>query len=394
MPPSRPFSFASIVSTIAVVGFTVAALSGCSGEQKAQAQAQPPAMPPVPVTVQQVKPTQVPITIEAVGQTEGAREVEVRARVGGILKKRLYEEGERVKAGQVLFQIDPVPLQITLAQTKAQLAQQKARLAQANRESTRLKGLIEQKAISQREYDDAVSNQAIAQAMIQAAQATVREAQLNLSYTTVTAPVSGLSGRAARSEGALVDTATNSLLTTIVQVNPIWVRFSLGDRDLARLRGAQAGPDTFKQVSLLLQDGTAYPNKGQLNFTANQVDPQLSTVQLRATFENPEGRLLPGQFVRVRLTTGERDGVFLLPQVAVMQGDQGQFVYVVNNGKAEIRPVQTAEWQGANWVILGGLKSGEQVIVDNLLKVRPGAPVQAQAAGARPAAPVSPAPKA
>lgn len=372
-----------------------AALAGCSSEQKAQAQGQPGApgaMPAVPVTVKEVTPTQVQSTVEVVGQTEGAREVEVRARVGGILKKRLYEEGAPVHAGQVLFQIDPVPFEIALAQAKAQLAQQNAKLAQAKRERTRLKDLIGQKAVSQREYDDSIANYALAEAMVQAAQATVREAQLNLSYTKVTAPVGGLSGRAARSEGALVDTSANSLLTTIVQANPIWVRFSLSERDLGALRNGKPGQEDSQPVSLLLADGTPYPVKGKLNFAANQVDPQLSTVQLRATFENPDGKLLPGQFVRVRLVTGERDGVFLVPQGAVTQGDQGAFVYVVSkDGKAEVRPVQTGQWQGSNWVVLSGLKSGDRVIVDNLLKVRPGAPVQAQAAppAGTPAAPAA-----
>ncbi len=329
----------------------------------------------------------MPITIEVAGQTEGAREVEVRARAGGILQKRLYEEGAPVRAGQVLFQIDRASFEIALAQATAQLAQQQARQQQAERELSRLKPLIEQRAVSQREYDDALANSALAKASIQAAQATVREAKLNLSYTTVTAPVAGLSGRATRSEGALVDTAANSLLTTIVQANPIWVRFSLADSELAKLRGAGLSQNSFKQISLVLPDGKPYTGTGKLNFAANQVDPQLSTVQLRATFENSQGLLLPGQFVRVRLLTTERDGVFLVPQTAVLQGDQGPFVYLLGKeGKAEIRPVQTAEWQGTNWVILGGLKPGEQIIVDNLLKIRPGAPVQAQAAGVKPAA--------
>ena len=364
-------------------------LNGCSGGGSAQA---PAAMPAVPVTVQEAVPARIPATIEAVGQTEGAREIEVRARVGGILQKRVYEEGAAVRAGQVLFQIDRAPFEIALAQARAALAEQRAKLQQAEREAVRLKDLIEQRAISQREYDDATSNSALARAALQGAKAKIREAELNLSYTTVTAPVSGLSGRAARSEGALVDTTANSLLTTIVQANPMWVRFSLADADLAKLRTVGASQDPFKEVSLILPDGKPYAGKGKLNFTANQVDTQLSTVQLRATFENTDAKLLPGQFVRVRLVTGERDGVFLVPQSAVQQGDRGAFVYVVGKeSKAEMRPVQTGEWQGSNWVILSGLQAGERVILDNLLKVRPGATIKSEPAGNTPAPPAPPA---
>ena len=364
-------------------------LNGCSGGGSAQA---PAAMPAVPVTVQEAVPARIPATIEAVGQTEGAREIEVRARVGGILQKRVYEEGTAVRAGQVLFQIDRAPFEIALAQARAALAEQRAKLQQAEREAVRLKDLIEQRAISQREYDDATSNSALARAALQGAKAKIREAELNLSYTTVTAPVSGLSGRAARSEGALVDTTANSLLTTIVQANPMWVRFSVADVDLAKLRTVGASQDPFKEISLILPDGKPYAGKGKLNFTANQVDTQLSTVQLRATFENTDAKLLPGQFVRVRLVTGERDGVFLVPQSAVQQGDRGAFVYVVGKeSKAEMRPVQTGEWQGSNWVILSGLQAGERVILDNLLKVRPGATIKSEPAGNTPAPPAPPA---
>ena len=203
------------VALSVAIGFTI---GGCSRGDTAPAPATPP---PLPVAVQRAAPVNVPLTVEAVAQTEGAREIEVRARVGGILEKRVYEEGSAVRAGQVLFQIDRAPFEIALAQAKATLAEQRAKLKQAEREGVRLKDLVNQRAISQREYDDATSNLALAKATLQGADA---KAELNLSYTTVTAPVSGLSGRAVRSEGALVDTATNSLLTTIVQADPIWVR--------------------------------------------------------------------------------------------------------------------------------------------------------------------------
>lgn len=337
---------------------------------------------PVPVTIIEMHPAQVPTSMEAVGQTEGAKEVEVRARVGGILEKQLYREGEPVKAKQALFQIDRAPLEIALAQARAQLAEQKAKVEQTAREASRLKGLAALQAISQREYDDALSAAAIAQAALQAAEAKTREAELNLSYATVTAPVPGISGRSVRSEGTLVSTGTDSLLTTIVQVNPIWVRFSLSDSELAQLPGGRLKPDTVRGIELILPDGSVFPARGRLNFAASQIDPKLGTLQLRAEFDNPDTLLLPGQFVRARVLTGQREGAFLVPQTAVMQSDLGRSVFVVGaNNTAEMRPVNTGEWRGKDWVILGGLKAGDQVIVDNLIKLRPGAPVMPRKAG-------------
>lgn len=328
----------------------------------------------MPVSVVELKATTVPVSTEAVAQTEGAKEVEIRPRVGGILLKRVYEEGTPVKAGQTMFIIDPVPYQIALAQARAQLGQQLARVEQTKREEQRLQGLLASQSISQREYDNAVSENAIAAAALVQAQANVREAELNLSYTNVTAPVSGVSGRFQFSEGALVS-ANSSLLTTVVQLSPIWVRFSLSDSELAQL-GGRLTEHNVQQVTLILPDGSEYQQKGKINFAASQIDPSLGTQQLRATFENADQRLMPGQFVRARVTTGKRDGVFILPQVAVLTSDQGKFVYVVNDqNQVVVRPVVTGEWRGKDWVILDGLQAGERVIVDNVIKIRPGTTV-------------------
>lgn len=365
--------------------FMVSMILGGCGKTEGNT-AQGPAPMAMPVSVIELKPTSVPISAEAVAQTEGAKEVEIRPRVGGILLKRLYEEGAPVKAGQAMFLIDPVPYQIALAQARAQLAQQKARIEQAKREENRLQGLLQTQSISQREYDNAVSEHAVASAALLQAEASVREAELNLSYTNVTAPVSGISGRFQFSEGALV-AANTSLLTTIVQISPIWVRFSFSDSELAQL-GGRLSEQNVKQVSLILPDGTEYKEKGKLNFAASQIDPALGTQQLRATFNNADHRLMPGQFVRARIVTGQRDGVFLVPQPAVLSSDQGKFVYVINEqNQATIRPVVTGEWAGKDWVILDGLKAGEKVAIDNLLKLRPGAPVMPHAPGENPAAP-------
>ncbi|HMH19753.1 MAG TPA: efflux RND transporter periplasmic adaptor subunit, partial [Burkholderiales bacterium] len=235
----------------------------------------------------------------------------------------------------------------------------------------------------------AISAQKMSDATLQSAQANLHQAELNLSYTLVTAPVSGVAGRIARSEGSLVTAGQDSsLLTTINQVDPIWVRFSLSESDLAKLPDKRLDRIKSAEVRLALPDGSAYPLKGRLNFAATQIDPRLATQELRAEFGNPRVRLLPGEFVRVRLAAGERDNVFLVPQTAVIQTEKTFLVFTLDKeNKAESRPVQVGDWVGADWMILGGLNPGDRVILDNLLKVRPGAAVSPQSpAEARPAA--------
>ncbi len=377
---SHRYRYAMINTVVLTIMLVTLAACGKGDVPGGQA---PGGMMAMPVSVVEVQPSTIPISAEAVAQTEGAKEVEIRARVGGILLKRLYEEGTPVKAGQPMFLIDPVPYEIALSQARAQLAQQQALIDQAKREQERLKGLLESQSISQREYDNAVSDEAVARAGLQQAQANLREAELNLSYTTVTAPVSGVSGRFQYSEGALI-TANTSLLTTVVQLSPIWVRFSFSDNELAQL-GGRLTEQNVKHVTLILPDGTEYRQKGKLNFAASQIDPLLGTQQLRATFENNDQALLPGQFVRARVTTGQRDGVFLLPQKAISSSDLGRFVYVVNEqNQATIRPVVVGDWVGMDWVVLEGLNAGDKVIVDNIIKLRPGAPVTPNIAGAKP----------
>ncbi len=348
-----PFTFS--VASLAVIFL----MSACSKETAAPQATTPP---PVPVTVVEMQPQNLPTTIELMAQTEGAKETEVRARVGGILLKRMYEEGASVKAGQPLFQIDPAPYELVLAEAKA-------KAEQTAREEARLKGLLSRQAISQKEYDDANSANAVAQAAL-------RQAQLNLSWTTVTAPVSGTSGRAIKSEGSLIGTADATPITSIYQTNPMWVRFGLSESDTASLPGGQLKAGMVGRVELILPDGSVYDKHGKINFMAATVDTTLGTQQLRAEFDNKDGRLLPGQFVRVRLQVGERAGVFLVPQAAVMQTEQARLVMVAGpDNKVVPRPVQTAEWQGKDWVITQGLQAGDKVIVDNLMKLRPGATV-------------------
>ncbi len=362
----------------------VVSLAACNKKSEGAAAPTGMTMPPMPVSVITAESTSVPMSTEAVAQTEGASEVEVRPRVGGIILKKLFEEGQPVKAGQVMFQLDPAPFQIALAQARAQAAEQGARITQTSRESSRLKDLLETQSISQREYDNATSDASISQAGMMQAQANIKEAELNLSYTQVTAPVSGIAGRFQYSEGALVAPNT-SLLTTIIQVSPIWVRFSLSESDLANL-GGHLDATHVSAVSLILPDGSEYAQKGKLNFTANQINPSLGTQEFRATFANTDKTLLPGQFVRARVTTGTREGVFLVPQTAVLTGDQGKFVFVANEkNEVTIKPIVVAEWQGKDWIVLEGLNANDKIIVDNLLKLRPGAPVAPHKFGEMPA---------
>jgi len=343
---------------------------------------------PVPVHMVKVEPRSVPIRFTVPGQVEGSKEVEVRARVSGILQKQFYKEGDAVRTGAPLFGIDRAPFEVALAQARGQLAQAAAQTEQAQRESTRLKPLVDERAVSRKEYDDATSTRQLADAAMQQAQAAVRQAELNLSYTAVNAPVSGITGRAEHSVGSLITTDANgSLLTKINQLSPIWVRFSLAESDLAKIPGGRVGRSgSPTDVQIAFADGTPYAGKGRLNFAATAIDTKLGTQQLRAEFDNPREELLPGQYVKVSIDAGQRNNVFLVPQSAVVQTEKTNLVFVVDgqsNAKSVV--VQTGDWIGTDWVILSGLNAGDRVIVDNLLKVRPGTPV-VEAPAAAPAA--------
>jgi membrane fusion protein (multidrug efflux system) len=360
-----------------------AVLSACSdGRSQTSGKGGPGAMA-MPVTVVEAQLQRVPITVEAVGTAEGSKEVEVRARVSGVLMRQLYKEGETVKAGAPMFAIDRAAIEIAQSQARAQLAQDRANLERAEREAARLKPLVGEKAISQKEYDDATSALKTAQAAVLASQARLRDAELNLSYTNVTAPITGVSGRAQQSVGSLIAAnGETSLLTTINVTDPIWVRFALSDSEALKLRRANGK----NEARLLLADGSTYELPGKINFLASSVDAKTGTVSMRAEFPNPKRLLLPGQFVRVQVTTGTREA-FLVPQAAVMQGDEGRVAFTASaDNKVAPRPVETAGWYGKDWVVTGGLKAGDKVIVDNLMKLRPGAPVAPHAPGQGPGA--------
>lgn len=340
-------------------------------------------MPPAAVSTMTVQPKAVLAPFEYTGQTAGSREVEVRARVRGILVARNFTEGGTVKKGQSLYTIDPAPFRAALAKAEADLAGALARLQQAKRNAERLRPLYAEKAVSQKDYDDAVSAAAIGEADIKAARARLLEAQLDLAYTRVEAPVSGIAGRSLPSEGTLVS-GPDVLLTRITQVDPMWVNFGIPDADQLRMRRqAEAGrlvlpKDGRFAVRLRLADGQVYERTGWLTFSDVRVSGETGTSDTRAVIANPDEKLRPGQFVRVTLTGATRPDAVLVPQRAVLEGPQGKFVYVVDEkSTAQPRPVEVGEWAGSDWIISGGLKPGDRVIIDGVMRIGPGAPVQA-----------------
>src|SRR5512134_523192 len=337
-------------------------------------------MPAPEVTIVTAEAQPLPVSWEYVGQTAGSREVEVRARVTGILLSRNFTEGSRVKKGQSLFTIDPAPFRAAAARAQADVVAAQARYEQAKRNAARLKPLYAEKAVSQKENDDAVSAEEIGAADVNAAQARLTEAKLNLEYTRVEAPISGITTRAIPSEGTLVS-GPNVLLTSVVQTDPMWVNFGIADNEQARIqKDVQAGnlklPRNF-EVELRLADGSVYPQKGKLDFADVRVSTQTGTREARAEVPNADGYLRPGQFVRVVLKGAVFPNAVTIPQRAVLEGPQGKFVYVVNDkSQAEPRPVEAGQWAGERWVISSGLKGGERVIVDGVMKIGPGAPVK------------------
>ena len=343
-------------------------------------------MPPAAVTVMTAEEKEVPITYEYTAQTAGYREVEVRARVTGILLRRNYREGASVRKGETLFSIDPAPFQVAVARAEGDLGVANARLEQARRDVARLKPVLEAKAVSQKELDDAMSAVRVSEAEAKSLQARLSEAKLNLGYTRVDAPIAGVTSRAAISEGTLVS-GPNVLMATVTQTDPMYVIFGIPDREhLSMRRHVEEGRlklpagNRFK-TTIKLSDGTIYNRTGTLDFTDVRVSSQTGTSEARAEFANRDNVLRAGEFVRISLQGAVRPSAIVVPQRAVLEGPKDKFVYVVNTeSKVEQRPVQVGEWAGDGWIIESGLKAGERVILDGVLKIGPGAPVQATAA--------------
>ena len=372
---------------------TLALLSACGKGAEAPAAAGGGAPPPTEVGVVTVAPREVGLLTELPGRLEASRVAQVRARAAGIVQKRLFREGSDVRAGQPLFAIDAAPYRAALQTAQATLARAEANLAQTTAQAERYKPLVEANAISKQDFVNATSAQRSAQADVAAAKAAIATAEINLGYATVTAPISGRIGRALVTEGALVGQGEATQLAVVQQIDPLYVNFTQSATEVMALRRALAAGKLQRStgneaaaVSLLLEDGSVYPRKGKLLFSDLSVDPGTGQITLRAEVPNPEGQLLPGLYVRVRVEQAQIDQAITVPQQAVTRGSQGDTVMVVGaDGKVTPRPVTVASGRDNQWVILSGLKAGEQVMVDGFQKLRGNAPVKAvpwQAPGA------------
>ncbi|MFZ3154746.1 efflux RND transporter periplasmic adaptor subunit [Pseudomonas sp.] len=345
--------------------------------------------PPAPeVVVETVKAESLPLELEYSARTAGFREVQVRAQVSGILQERTYLEGSQVKQGQVMFRIDPRTYQAALSRAKGALAQEQARYRQTERNLKRIRELQKKGFASESELDNAISNFEQSKANIQAAEAEVQSKQIDLDYTTVKAPISGITSKETVSEGSLMVAGdpNASLLSNITQLDPIYVNFAAPDSDVESVRsGLQNGslvlPEDGKMsVQIKLGDGSVYPLEGKVDFTDSLVDRGTGTVSARAVVPNPDQTLLPGQFVRVQVLGLSIPNAMTLPERAIAQGPGGTFVYVVDKGGvARMRQVTTGHTAKGRWVIVSGISAGERVIVEGLPKVRPDSPVKVAA---------------
>ncbi|MGH8802831.1 MAG: efflux RND transporter periplasmic adaptor subunit, partial [Casimicrobiaceae bacterium] len=365
------------VSAAAVLVACGAALFGCSREAP-----KPPAPPPIDVSVLTVAAKDIPLTEVFVAQTQSSQAVNIQARVSGFLDKRVYVEGSVVKAGQILFQMDPKPFQVQVDGANAALQRNQAAAEVARANLARTKPLVEQNALSQKDLDDAQGQYEQAQAAVEQSNAQLEQARLNLSYTTIRSPVAGVASFAEVADGTYVN-AQNAQLTTVSVLSPMWITFSVSENQLERVRdNVRAGrlrlPEAGRLiVQVVLADGSVFPHTGRITFAEPSYNSTTGTFQLRATVDNPEGVLLPNQYVRTRLLGAVSPNAIVVPQRAVQQGAKGHFVWVINaQGHPEQRPVVVGEWFGGNgWIVSDGLAAGEVVVVDGGQKLAPGVAV-------------------
>ena len=374
----RSWSYVDTLWTACACVALILAAPGCSRDTPAPATQLPPE-----VRVLMVKSQALANIIEVPGRLQAVRTAEVRARVNGIVQRRLYTEGSDVRAGGALFAIDPRELRAQLSAARAALARAEANAANAKQDVTRYQGLVAQKALSQQEFDAAMARLRTSEADVALSSAQVESARLNLSYTTVTAPISGRAGRAVVTEGALVSAASATPLTKVEQLDPILANFSQSSSDVLAIRkeiasGALRVPELLEvEARLVLEDGSVYGSVGRVNFGDLAIGEATGSSEFRAQFPNPNRVLLPGQFVRVRVEAGVRPRGLLIPQRAVTVGPKGATVMVVGSKDVAMsRAVTLGELQGESWMILSGLATGDRVIIDGLQKVQPGKPVR------------------
>lgn len=392
MQTPRPLSTLSLALTLSAA----LSLAACGKPAEPPPGAGGPGAPgAAAVTVVTVQPGSVPVTTELPGRTTPYLVAELRPQVSGIIKARLFTEGGTVKAGEVLYQIDPATYQATFDSARASLARAEANLDAARIKAERYAELVKIEAVSKQDNDDAAAALKQGQAEVSAARAGLDRARIDLAYTRVTSPISGRIGRSAVTPGALVTANQTDALATVQQLDPIYVDVTQSSADLLRMkRDFEAGVmrrtgGNGVPVQLVLEDGSVYAREGRLAFSEVTVDPGTGSVTLRAVFPNPRGELLPGMYVRARLAQGSRDDIFLLPHAALIRDPKGNAsVMVVNaQNQAEARPVKATQSAGDKWVVTEGLAAGDRVIVEGLQRVKPGAPVQPQdAAAPQPAA--------
>ncbi|MBO9516028.1 MAG: efflux RND transporter periplasmic adaptor subunit [Variovorax sp.] len=387
---SRTFSFSPRMAAVSAATAALLVLAACgkSNAPAAHGGGGGAAPPPPEVGVVVATPTNVGLVTELPGRLEASRVSEVRARAAGILQERLFKEGSDVKAGQLLFRIDPAPYAAAARSAEASLARAEANAAQAKALAERYKPLVAANAVSKQEYDNAVAAQKTAEADVGVSRAAVATAKINLGYAAVTAPISGRIGRALVTEGALVGQGDATQLAVIQQINPVYVNFTQSATDVLRLR-RQMEAGQFKRASgpnaasvrVVLEDGSEYPLEGRLLFSDLTVDSTTGQVTLRAEVPNPNGNLLPGLYVRVRLEQAQAANAITVPQQAVTRTQQGDTLTVVgDDGKLSKRNVKISAAQDNQWVVLDGLKAGEKVMVDGFQKLQmlpPGTPVKA-----------------
>lgn len=345
--------------------------------------AAPMEMPPAHVSVLPAETETVRITRELPGRIDAVRVAEVRARVSGILLEKTFQEGADVNAGDVLFKIDPAPLEAARDNASAALARADANLRQTEAQLERYRSLVESNAVSKQDFDNAEAAVKVAAAELKAAEAALKKAELDLGYATVTAPISGRAGKARVTEGALVGQGEATLLAVIQQLDPIYFDFTQSSSDMLHLRRAMSAGEISQvdinreKAVLLLDDGSEYPLPGKILFSEASVDESTGMVSLRAEFPNPDRLLLPGMFARIRVVQAVRENVVTVPQRAVtrQQGGMGSVLVVDENNVAQARLIQTDNAFGDKWVVTSGLKAGERVVIEGLLKARPGAPV-------------------
>lgn len=353
--------------------------------------AQPPAPPPPEVSTVTATPETVPVSFNFVGVTEASKMVEIRSRVRGFLETRDFEEGALIEKGTRLYLIDPKPFQADLQIAKARVAQAQARLTLAQQEVSRMKSVEVPGAIAQSDLDKQLAEQTNADAALNLAKAELAKAELELGYTTVEAPLTGYVGKTLKEIGSFVDEGANGLLTVMHQVNPIYVSFQVTERDYLQWKNLSGsgsyvlnGADE-PYLAITLLDGTEYPLQGSIDFVDTTVDTSTGSVEVRATFENPDHTLKPGQFVRAHMRGYLRPNTIAIPQRAVSESPQGSFVYVIDdNNTAEQRFVEPGDWTGQNWIIESGLEAGDRVVVDGLISVQPGVTVNPSPLGATP----------